>query len=79
MIKVLLKQKILSLEAILGAYKHTHTHTHTGTHPHKHSDYTKLIICSLKQAANAQETWNERHYHRTENVSGLKFWEKICF
>ena len=35
------------------ARAHTHTHTHRGTGTHKHSDYTKLNIHSLKQAANA--------------------------
>ena len=58
--KVFLKRKILSLETVPSACvrTHTHTHTHTGNHTHKHSDYAKLNIHSLKQAANARETWN---------------------
>ena len=38
---------------ILPDFTHTHTQTHTdtGTHTHKHSDYAKLNLHSLKQAA----------------------------
>ena len=31
--------------------KHIHMRTHTHTYTHKHSDYAKLTLCSLKQAA----------------------------
>ena len=50
---------------------YTHTHTHTGTHTHEHSDYTKLNLHSLKQAAyrlemdedssTEQKTWHVMH------------------
>ena len=49
----------------------THTHTHRGTRTNKHSDYTKLNVHSLKQAANARETWNGwMKMHGTENMAG---------
>ena len=60
------KHKLLSIETILS------THTHTGTCTHKHYDYTKLNLQSL-------DTWDGwRHQHGTENMAGLKFWEKKC-
>ena len=36
-IKVFIKCRILSIEAILSAYRHTHRHTHTEAHTHTHT------------------------------------------
>ena len=50
-----------------------HTHTHRGTCTHKHSDYRKLNIHSLKQAANARGTWNGMiHDHSSVAVLSYK-------
>ena len=48
--------KTFSVQTSLSAHTHTHTHTHTGTRMHEHIDYTKLNLCSLKQAAN-RDLW----------------------
>ena len=69
--------KILSIETILSvctcthAHTHTHTHTHTQAHTHKHTDYTKLNLHNLKQAANTDlilmktVAWNGKHGRST--------------
>ena len=44
-IKVVIKHKILSIDTVLSAYTHTHTHIQ------RHTDYTKLNLYNLKQAA----------------------------
>ena len=41
-IKVFIKCKILSIETVLSAYRHTSTHT--GISTHKHTDYAKFNL-----------------------------------
>ena len=52
-INVFIKYKILSVETVLRAY----TYTHRDTHTYKHTDYTKLNLHNLKQAANQDSRW----------------------
>ena len=70
-IKVFVKHKILSLETILRVRKHTHKHR--GTCTHKHSDYTKLNIHSLKQAAERFVMDEDSSTEQKEKKAGLQF------
>ena len=66
-IKVFTKCNIMSAETILSAYMNARTFTHRDTRTHEHTDYTKLISCNLKQAANRDlrrmktVAWNGKH------------------
>ena len=69
--------KILSAEIILSAYMHAHKHTHTGAHTHKHTDYAKLNLHNLKQAAkNRLQTYEDSSMGWK---TWLQFWRKKCF
>ena len=67
--------KILSIETILSVctctHAHTHTHTHTQAHTHKHTDYTKLNLHNLKQAANRDLRQTKTAAQNGKNMAGL--------
>ena len=81
--KVFIKSKIFSTEAILSAYMHTHTHTHTYTYRHLHTGIPtiqNLIYTQLKMArkqrletnedsSTEQKTWQVYSFDRVCNLA----------